>query len=156
MNEHELENLLTGLAPRGPSAAMAKQVEHELELDRQWMREPARRRQNWQTPVFWSSLGAAAAVAVMGLMPGAASSSAKSSLAAVSVPAPAVLPVSTIREVVGAQNEGIQYNADSRMPEQHLKLMSMERHAWIDPRDGAHITVERPREDSVVLPVSFQ
>lgn len=157
MNEHELENLLTGLAPRGPSAAMAKQVEHELELDRQWMREPVRRRQAWLTPVFWSSIGAAAAVVVTGLMPGTAPlPSSGASLAAVSVPAPAVLPVSTIREVVGAQNEGIQYNADSRMPEQHLKLMSMERHAWIDPRDGAHITVERPREDSVVLPVSFQ
>jgi len=32
----------------------------------------------------------------------------------------------------------------------------MERHAWIDPRDGAHIVLEQPREDSVVLPVSFQ
>lgn len=159
MNEHELENLLSGLAPRGPSAAMTRQVEHELELDRQWMRDPARRRQAWMAPVFWTSVGAAAAVAFMGLLSTPAASSGVN-LAAVSVPAaaaaPAVLPVSTIREVVGAQNEGIQYNADSRMPEQHLKLMSMERHAWIDPRDGAHITVERPREDSVVLPVSFQ
>jgi hypothetical protein len=55
-----------------------------------------------------------------------------------------------------AQNEGIQYNDVSRLPEQHVRLVSMERHAWIDPRDGAQITVEVPREDSVVLPVSFQ
>lgn len=67
-----------------------------------------------------------------------------------------VMPVSTVREVMNAENQGIQYNAISRLPEQHMKIVSMERHAWIDPRDGAQITVEMPREDSVVLPVSFQ
>ena len=29
MNEHELETLLTGLQPRGPSGALCRQVEHE-------------------------------------------------------------------------------------------------------------------------------
>jgi hypothetical protein len=67
-----------------------------------------------------------------------------------------IMPVSIIREVMNAENQGIQYNATSRLPEQHMKIVSMERHAWIDPRDGAQITVEMPREDSVVLPVSFQ
>jgi hypothetical protein len=55
-----------------------------------------------------------------------------------------------------AQDQGIQYNDVSRLPEQHVRLLSMERHAWIDPRDGAKITVEMPHEQSVVLPVSFQ
>jgi hypothetical protein len=55
-----------------------------------------------------------------------------------------------------AQDEGIQYNDVSRLPEQHVRLVSMERRAWIDPRDGAKIIVEMPREESVVLPVSFQ
>jgi hypothetical protein len=155
MNEHEIESLLSGLQPRGPSPALTRQVEHELELDHQWMHTPPKaRRQTWFTPVLWSSLGAAAAVLVMSSLPSTGASPAQPSYAVVS--SPTVMPVSTIREVVGAENEGIQYNADSLLPEQHVKLVSLERHAWIDPRDGAHITVERPREDSVVLPVSFQ
>ncbi len=155
MNEHEIESLLTGLQPRGPSAALTRQVEHELELDRQWMRTPVKSpRQKWFTPVLWSSLGAAAAVAVMSILPSTGATTPQPTYAAISPPT--VMPVSTIREVVGAQDEGIQYNEESRLPEQHVKLVSMERHAWIDPRDGAHITLEMPREDSVVLPVSFQ
>lgn len=153
MNEHDLETLLSGLQPHGPSAALSRGVEKELEQDRQWMLAPTSKRQSGLTPVFWGALGAAAAVLVMSVMPGTEATSAPS---VVSVSSPSVLPVSTIREVVGAQNEGIQYNAESQLPEQHVKLVSMERHAWIDPRDGAHITLEMPREDSVVLPVSFQ
>jgi len=154
MNEHDLETLLAGLQPRGPSSALNQRVEHELELDRHWMHAPLPRRQRLWTPVFWSSLGAAAAVLVMSLLP--ANPTVGTSTEIASIPSPTVLPVSTIREVVDAQNEGIQYNADSRLPEQHVKLMTLERHAWIDPRDGAHITLEMPREDSVILPVNFQ
>lgn len=170
MNEHDIESLLTGLTPRGPSPALTRQVEHELELDRQWMNETARpaRSPRWQVPMLWSALGAAAAVLVIGVgLPDVSKSegpsAANANTLATRPPAtistltdPAVMPVATIREVVGAQNEGIHYNATSRLPEQHLRLMSVERHAWIDPRDGAHITLERPREESVVLPVSFQ
>jgi len=114
MNEHDLENLLSGLQPRSPSAALSRQVEHELELDRQWMRTPSRRRQAWVTPVFWSSLGAAAAVAVMGVMSAGQTQTPISPVELASISAPSVLPVSTIREFVGAQDEGIQYNADSQ------------------------------------------
>ena len=166
MNEHEIESLLAGLTPRAPSAALVRQVEHELELDRQWLHEDTTRRSvRWQMPMLWAALGASAAAVVMTIWaPGLTESPStrNTTLAATQTPAtavsapPTVMPVATIREVVGAQNEGIHYNATSRLPEQHLRLMSVERHAWIDPRDGAQITLERPREDSVVLPVSFQ
>ena len=153
MNEHDIETLLAGLKPQGPSAALSRQVAKELELDRQWMHLPAQAaRQSWWRPLSWSAMGAAAAVLAMSAFSGPEVPGA--SLAA--APAPSVMPVTTIREVVSAQDEGIQYNASSRLPEQRVKLMSVERHAWIDPRDGAHITLERPREDSVLLPVSFQ
>jgi hypothetical protein len=150
MNEHDIESLLTSLSPARPSAALVERVDRELEQDLSWARAPKRKSPTWWTPVMWSSLGAAAAVLVMSALPGEEAST--SSLAQNS----SVMPVSTIREVVDAQDQGIQYNDISRLPEQHVKLVSLERHAWIDPRDGAHITVELPREDSVVLPVSFQ
>lgn len=150
MNEHDIESLLTSLSPARPSAALVERVDRELEQDLSWARAPKRKSPTWWTPVMWSSLGAAAAVLVMSALPGEEVST--SSLAQNS----SVMPVSTIREVVDAQDQGIQYNDISRLPEQHVKLVSLERHAWIDPRDGAHITVELPREDSVVLPVSFQ
>jgi hypothetical protein len=108
--------------------------------------------------MLWTSLGAAAAVVLMSLASNDdVSGSGDLVVARGSTPsAPSVLPVSTIREVVQAQDEGIRYNSSSRLPEQHMKIVSLERRAWIDPRDGAHITIEVPREDSVVMPVSFQ
>jgi len=104
--------------------------------------------------MMWTTLGAAAAVTIMSLGQTNSASPGESAFALAS--SPSVMPVSTIREVVDTQDEGIRYNETSRLPEQHMKIVSLERHAWIDPRDGAHITVEMPREDSVVLPVSFQ
>lgn len=162
MNDHELENLLTSLAPARPSAALAQRVDRELEQDMRWALQPApRRAPRWLQPVAWTALGAAAAVMVMSLTstniasnPGTAAFATTTNLPVSS--SPALLPVSTIREIVDTQNEGIRYNETSRLPEQHMKIVSMERRAWIDPRDGAHITVEMPSEDSVILPVSFQ
>lgn len=155
MNDHDLENLLSSLAPTRPSAALEQRVNRELEQDLRWALRPERRSPRWLSPMLWTSLGAAAAVVIMSLMQVAPE---PAGLASVSSDAstPSVLPVSTIREVVDTQDQGIRYNETSRLPEQHMKIVSLERRAWIDPRDGAHITVEVPREDSVVLPVSFQ
>lgn len=154
MNDHDIESLLTSLAPARPSAALAQRVDRELEQDLGWALRPSRRTPRWLPPLMWTSFGAAAAVVVMNLASPGTVGISGSGLAASK--APAVLPVSTIREVVDTQDEGIRYNETSRLPEQHMKIVSLERRAWIDPRDGAHITVEMPREDSVVLPVSFQ
>ncbi|MES2598803.1 MAG: hypothetical protein V4662_25945 [Verrucomicrobiota bacterium] len=163
MNDHELENLLTTLAPARPSAALAQRVDRELEQDMRWALQPtARRAPRWLQPAMWTTLGAAAAVMAMSLSPtNIASSPGTAAFATtthlpLTISSPALLPVSTIREIVDTQNEGIRYNETSRLPEQHMKIVSMERRAWIDPRDGAHITVEMPSEDSVILPVSFQ
>jgi hypothetical protein len=37
-----------------------------------------------------------------------------------------------------------------------MRVRSVERHQWIDPRDGAEYTVEVPQVESVALPVKFQ
>ncbi|MDZ4287115.1 MAG: hypothetical protein U0984_04110 [Prosthecobacter sp.] len=157
MNEHDLETLLKGIPPAPPSAMLCARVEHELELDSQWLGAMPRKRvaPRWFAPIAWSALGAAAAVAFMASMPDNTPASSAPTVAATTSMS-SVMPVTTIREMVDAQDEGIQYNALSNLPEQHVKLVSVERHAWIDPRDGAEITVEVPREDSVILPVSFQ
>ncbi len=158
MNDTELENFLTSLAPARPCALLTQRVDRELEQDLRWALRSQRRRPSWLSPMLWTSLGAAAAVVLMSLASNDdVSGSGDRVVARVSTPsAPSVLPVSTIREVVQAQDEGIRYNSSSRLPEQHMKIVSLERRAWIDPRDGAHITIEVPREDSVVMPVSFQ
>jgi len=154
MNEHDIESLLQSLPPAAPSAALARRVDSELEQDMQWARQPQRRPVRWLAPVMWSSLGAAAAVLVMSVAPQAVP--AAHNRLAQAVDMPALLPVTTIREVVDTQDQGIRYNSQSLLPEQHVLLVSLERHAWTDPRDGAQITVEVPREESVVLPVAFQ
>ncbi len=166
MKESQVESLLQSLNPAPPSADLLARVEHELDLDSQWLDEPVtRRKPRWLAPTGWAVIGAAAAavIALAGLLPlGNSGASRDQAAPLVSAPGtgnhalPPGLPVSTIREVVSTQDQGIRYNDQSHLPEQHLKMISVERHAWIDPRDGAQITVEVPREEHVVLPVSFQ
>ena len=158
MNDSEFESLLKTLPPAPPSLTLTSRIEHELELDTQWLSAAPRRRSppRWFAPVAWSALGAAAAVAVMAALPAQTGAPAPAVAAAASAPLNSVIPLTTVREVVDAPDQGIRYNAQSHLPEQHVKYVTVERHAWIDPRDGAQITVEVPREDSVILPVSFQ
>lgn len=152
LNENDLEHLLRGLAPAATSPALAQRVDAELKLDLDWLGE-SRRPQHlprWLTAMTWAALGAAAAVAVMSAIP----PQPHTPTATVNTP-PTVLPVSTIREWEDVQNDGIHYNPQ-RLPEQHVTLIARERQTWIDPRDGAQMSVEYPREQKLVLPVSFQ
>ena len=149
-SENHLENLLRGLAPATVSPALAQRVDEELKLDMSWLstRRTPRPLPRWFASASWAAMGAAAAVAVMSFMP---EPSPSASLAE----NPAVLPVATIREWEDVQNDGIHYSAE-RLPEQHMTVISRERQTWIDPRDGAQMTVEYPRQQKLVLPVSFQ
>jgi hypothetical protein len=106
----------------------------------------------WLTPLAYTTLGAAAAIAIMSYVSiGGTSPSAGSGVAGTGQ----ILPVSTIREWDNVEDEGIHYTSD-KVPQQHVKLRSTERHMFIDPRDGAQVIVEYPRVDSLVLPVNFQ
>lgn len=153
LNETRLEDLLRELAPAAASSALEQRVDEELQLDMGWLGESRRPRPipRWLTSLTWAALGAAAAVAVMSYLPASARPNATTALA----PAPAVLPVSTIRGWEDIQDDGIHYSAE-RLPEQHVTLISRERQTWIDPRDGAEMSVEYPREQKLVLPVAFQ
>ncbi|WP_395745772.1 hypothetical protein [Prosthecobacter sp.] len=166
LNDDELESLLRGLRPTAPSPALTQRVDDELKLDMSWLGTPRRRPRQppqWLMSAGWAALGAAAAIAVMSSLTqqqagGGAPALAAASLpapASTAVPAPAVLPVSTIREWDDVQDDGIHYSSD-RLPEQHVTLISRERQTWIDPRDGAQMTVEIPLQQKLVLPVNFQ
>ncbi len=155
----ELENLLRGLAPAAVSPELRTRVEEELRLDMSWLSQTTKhtRTVRWLAPVTYAALGAAAAIAVMSAFSSSITLPASTSQPTVAVNAPqsGVMPVSTISEWDDVQDEGIRYTAD-RMPQKHVRVRGTERHVYIDPRDGAEIIVEYPREQSLVLPVSFQ
>ncbi len=153
MNENELESLLKGLRPHAASPTLEHRVERDLVLgaglrviDGGGTRETSKPAARWWQPVAWAGLGAAAAVFVMTLSQPAVSPNVQQI---------ASVPVNSIREVIDAADQGVSFNSN-QLPERHVKLVSMERHQWIDPRDGAQMSVEIPREDTLVLPVSFQ
>lgn len=151
MNENEIEKLLSEMRPRAASAELEKRIEHDLAFTSglRLIEGGAKpRKMSWQ-PVAWIGLGAAAAFVIMSLSP-ATQSKSSSALASGST-----VPVNSTREWVNADDQGVRFNSE-QLPERHLRLTTMERHEWIDPRDGAQISVEIPREDTVVLPVKFQ
>ncbi|MFO1485740.1 MAG: hypothetical protein U1F71_20430 [Verrucomicrobiaceae bacterium] len=154
LNETHLENVLRGLAPAAASPALVQHVDEELKLDMSWLHTSARPRHaiKWITSASWAAVGAAAAVAVMSFLPATQETTGDTNALAT---VPTVLPVSTIREWEDVQDEGIHYSKE-RLPEQHLRVIARERQTWIDPRDGAQMTVEYPSEQKLVLPVSFQ
>lgn len=155
MTQLDTERLLQSLAPAAPPESLEKRIEADLDLDRTWMKRPgSRRRVTWKSAAGWAAMGAAAAVVVVSLLPFDTAGEARV-VKAEAAPGQAIVPVSTIREWVGAEDQGIQWN-DEQAPERRVRLTTMERQTWIDPRDGAEIVVEQPRHETVLLPVSFQ
>lgn len=156
----ELENLLRSLAPARVSPELGTRVEEDLRLDMSWLSQTVKkpRAMRWMAPLTYAALGAAAAIGVMSTFASRATIPASSSppaIAAPSAPKSGVMPVSTIAEWDDVQDEGIRYSAD-RLPEKHVRVRGTERRLYIDPRDGAEIIVEYPREQALVLPVTFQ
>ncbi|MBE2285664.1 MAG: hypothetical protein IAE77_19535 [Prosthecobacter sp.] len=152
-----LENLLRGLAPAAVSPGLKQSVDEELQLDMSWLNTPSRQRRSprWLASTSWAALGAAAAVAVMSYLPAPSITAPAAAGGTLATSTPTVMPVSTIREWEDVKDEGIHYN-QQRLPEQHVRVITRDRQSWIDPRDGAQITVEIPREQRLVLPVAFQ
>lgn len=119
----------------------------------------------WKLPVMWAALGAAAAVLVMAALPAGTaggSGSVRGDALASSLNGSAgtaagkgVLPVSSSREWLAVEDQGISFDSPDN-PLRQMRVQTVERHRWIDPRDGAEYTVEVPQVESVALPVKFQ
>lgn len=153
--EPGLEDLLRSLAPAPASPALVERVEEELRLDMNWLASTGTttRSMRWLAPLNYIALGAAAAIAVMSAFPTGERPALPESAAFSDTGTP--IPVSTISELDMVEDQGIHYGTN-QMPEQHLLVRGTERQVYIDPRDGAEVIVEYPRQQAVVLPVSFQ
>ncbi|MBL9133831.1 MAG: hypothetical protein JNG86_21650, partial [Verrucomicrobiaceae bacterium] len=112
-NDHQLENLLRGLAPAAAAPALFQRVEEELRLDMSWLASttPRQKKIRWLAPVSYVALGAAAAIAVMAALPGLAVPRTPASLAMATSPATTMagdlMPVSTISELDDIRDDGI-------------------------------------------------
>lgn len=159
MNDAHIEHLLRSLQPTPPSADLELRVQRDLALAELFRdaapvaAAPAKKTHVWREHLSWAAIGAAAAVAVMSVLPvGTKATSGPTTIATAN---PSVLPVNSSREWVDVEEGNISY-ASAGAPQRQLKVRSLERHQWIDPRDGAEYTVETPVTDSVVMPVKFQ
>jgi hypothetical protein len=63
-----LEGLLRGLRPAAPNPELRERVAADLKLDEAWLPRQVRKAPRWVVAAGWAGLGAAAAVAVMGLV----------------------------------------------------------------------------------------
>ena len=59
-------------------------------------------------------------------------------------------------ELISANDEGFIYDQNSAEPQRQMRLTYLERHTWTNPRTGAVIEFEVPREDIVLMPVAMQ
>ncbi len=60
------------------------------------------------------------------------------------------------RELVSSDEEGQLLYRDGNNPVRQVRYLYRERHSWVNPRTGARVDVEVPREDVVLKPVSLQ
>ena len=168
MNPSDLENELRALRPSAPPADLEKAI--GVELARLASTTPtagviARPRESRLARLLgglcWAMGGAAAAViatvylSVIKTAPQTEPvqmASAKRSQSA----APSYFePTESDRELLWAEASDLVYDEDEQ-PAQVLSYTSIERHVWANPTTGARLEVEVPREDRVLVPISFQ
>ncbi|HEY2342200.1 MAG TPA: hypothetical protein VGH90_04175 [Chthoniobacteraceae bacterium] len=160
MNESEFENELRALRPQAPSEALKEAIARDLARPIDGAGVPAlsagpreRPYQSLLTGLCWALGGAAAAVAVMLSIDVARGSGSPRN------PVPLhteknIEPPRASRKMVGAEIGGLVYG-DDLAPNRVVRYSSVERRTWADP-SGARVEMEVPREDVLLVPVSFQ
>ena len=63
--------------------------------------------------------------------------------------------ISSSREFIKVNDDGINFSQLGQ-PERRLRVKSIERQQWVDPRDGAVYIVETPKEHAIAVPVNIQ
>ena len=164
MNESEFENELRALRPLTPPTALEAGIARDLAAApsaEDGTRDEARwSRDGWTVRRLFSrlgwALGGAAVASVIILSPyGPRPSQAQRAPDPANRATASFLPTESSRELVGAENGGLLYD-ENHAPSQVLRYSSLERHTWANPSTGARLEVEVPREDVVLVPVSFQ
>ncbi len=174
MNESEFEQELRALRPVRPSRELEGKIGRELApsaAPHLWSAPEGRSWLERLLPAFgWGSLGAAAAVVVMlsmnlakgGLPPASLAPGSNAGPVTQTVPGlapvqPKVVPTADAAvsgDLLEATNEGLLEGSDVGVA-RRVRYSTMERRSWKDA-NGAVTVVEVPREDVVVVPVSFQ
>jgi hypothetical protein len=64
--------------------------------------------------------------------------------------------VETTRELVSTEEEGQVLFRNGNSPVRQVRNLYREHHSWANPRTGARVEIEIPREDVYLKPVSLQ
>lgn len=168
LNDSEFEQQLRLMRPHPVSSALEEKIASALEsheivgaqrvptaaILRRAERVPAAF-VRWLQGLGWAVAGAAAAVAAIALMNRAENEKTPAVAAAVVVPVEAFEHTESTEELVTAEDEGLVLASDQE-PARQVRYHSLERHVWVNPRTGARMEVEIPREDVRLVSVAMQ
>jgi hypothetical protein len=169
MNESELEKELRSLRPAKPSDRLAERIAADLKTPSVNAHEPAtglltlhaNRANGTRFARPWLLVFAGASAVVIGFFavaqwtkPTLRSTALNSEPASV-VTALNETPDESVDELIGARDEGVVYSEDAE-PQRQVRVVYLERHTWTNPKTGAVVEIEVPREDIVLMPVAMQ
>lgn len=154
MNDTEFEKLLRAIKPAEPGAAFEKRIAFELSANEPGVQNPTA--EGWLSWLIsrlgWAALGAATALIISAAL--RTETTAPQPLGTTSTPTSIPTYIQRSAEILNADDEGITLDGEQGMARQ-VRLTSIERSAWVDAT-GAEMLVEVPREELVLIPVSYQ
>lgn len=172
MNESDLENELQKLRPSAPPAALEEAIARELrglvvtapfptprahQLSGTISRSKPRLFSRLFSGLCWAGAGAAAALlasASLDRLHTPAAPGAQPALAA-TVSENVFEETESSRHLLDTEDTGLIYTEEQE-PTRVVRYSSLERYVWANPATGARVEVEVPREDLVLVPVSYQ
>jgi hypothetical protein len=162
MNEPEFEEQLRAIRPAAPRRAVEDRIAAEIGRVATvgTLQPPARSIFTRLLPgLGWSAAGAAIGIATMLALGLTHERPAQSKQATPQAPAATAVELSDSdmeleHEVLDVEEQGIVDGTDAG-PSRLVRYESMERRRWSDGK-GAVTVLEVPREDLVLIPVSFQ
>lgn len=169
MNDSEFETHLRGLLrPVAPSADLRTRIGEELSSEASKLPAYSGRiersaKRGFLTVLIrdfgWACAGAAAALAILALLPAKQALSRATQPASTPVAATAAANTfehnETTNELVSTQGSDQLVETDDG-PAREVRYTYLERHEWSNPHTGARVYLEVPREDVYLLPVSLQ
>lgn len=172
MNESEFEAELRALRPAAPSPTLEKRIAAEMPSHAITVAPPrtiahaptagvVTRREEASTllgllrGLLWAGAGAAVATVIllnrtpqaMPVQPALAAAQEENVVVTET-------PDETVSELIESTDDGLIYDQDT--PARQMRYTYLERHVWTNPRTGAVIEFEVPREDIVLMPVAMQ
>ncbi|MEK0450456.1 MAG: hypothetical protein RL088_2724 [Verrucomicrobiota bacterium] len=157
MKDSELESQLLSLRPVEPSPTLEQRIARDLAGHAPAPATGSLRREGggWARWIFsrlaWAASGAVAALVISHATSGGTTAPVRNGN---SSNATGPLVVQETSEVLNMNNEGLTVDAEHGLA-RVVRLTSIERRSWVDAT-GAEITTEKPREELVLVPVTYQ